>query len=137
MNLICSLRLGNFFKVQNKKIVIALVTSLSNLISNLMCRVENKGTCKAVLWNWITKKRRISGISVVFDRYVSNARNRIFLNRGKITFNFTGWKLILLSSLSYILCWFLLYWRGKLWSWILLLVILYILHHSFVKCQNI
>lgn len=61
-----------------KKTVTAVVTSLNNLIGNLMLRLENKGTCKAVLWNWITEKRRMSGNSVVFDRYVSNGRNEIF-----------------------------------------------------------
>lgn len=63
---------------KKKTPVTAVVTSLNNLIGNLMLRVENKGTCKAVLWNWVTEKTRMSGNSVVFDRYVSNGRNEIF-----------------------------------------------------------
>lgn len=34
---------------KKKPPVTAVVTSLNNLIGNLMLRVENKGTCKAVL----------------------------------------------------------------------------------------
>lgn len=57
--------------MKSKKEVIALIASLSNLISNLVHVVENEGTCKAVLWHEITEKRRLSGVSMVFDRQLT------------------------------------------------------------------
>lgn len=83
LNLICSLRRVNFFEIKKKKKVIALVASLSNLVSNLVHIIENEGTCKTVLWHEITEKRRISGISVVFDRQLTKGMEFFLIIRGR------------------------------------------------------